>query len=59
MKKQNYYVNQFDKALKNHDVNYNLTLKVYGTEGQSNNLKMPFELALLIKDWYYLNVDKI
>lgn len=55
----NYYVEQIDRALKDHDPEYALTIQIKGTANKSNHLNCPPELLLKIKDWYSLNGGKI
>lgn len=57
--KSNYYVEQINQALKEHDGVYPLSIKIYGSKYSSKSFTLPFELAKIIKDWYYLNGDKI
>lgn len=59
MPKTNYYVNQIDKALKDHDHEHPLQIKISGTKGSSNYMTLPIELARYIKQWYQLNGDII
>jgi hypothetical protein len=44
---------------KGNDPECPLTIKISGTANSSKSLKLPFELAKTIKDWYYLNGGKI
>ena len=57
--KTNYYTDQISSVAKGHNVNYPLTIKISGTENSTNSMPLPNELALIIKDWYFLNGDKI
>lgn len=59
MKKYNYYVEQIDQALKDHNPDFNLTIKIYGSANSSKHFTLPLELAQYIKNWYYLNGDKV
>jgi hypothetical protein len=57
--KRNYYIDQLDRAIKEHDVNYPLKLKVSGTKDASHYITLPLKLFGIIKDWYYLNGHEI
>lgn len=57
--KRNYYIDQLDRAIQEHDVNYSLKIKVSGTKGASNYMTLPFELFGIIKNWYYLHGHNI
>lgn len=59
MKKYNYYVSQIDRALEKHNPEFNLKIKISGTHDSSNYITLPNELAQYIKNWYYLNADKV
>lgn len=56
---KNYYTEQLDNALKGHNPDYSLTIQIKGTEGKSFNITCPNDLFLKIKDYYFLNGDKI
>ena len=53
--KYNYYVENMDKALVNHDCEMPLAIKIYGSKHKSNSMTLPHELFILMKNWYYLN----
>lgn len=54
-KKSNYYVDEIDNALKDHDPEFPLTLKIYGSKNSSKALTLPFPLVRIIKEWYWLH----
>ena len=57
--KSNYYVGQIDKAIKDHDIKYPLSIKIVGSKNESHFFTLPVELCRIIKEWYFLNGDKI
>ena len=59
MAKYNYYVEQIDKALNEHDAEWPLKIKIVGSKNSSNYMTLPYELGLIIKNWYYLNGNKL
>lgn len=58
-KKTNYYVEQIDTAIKNHDIKYELQIKISGSKNNTKYMTLPLPLAQIIKEWYWLHGDKI
>lgn len=57
--KRNYYIEQIDKALKYHNANYYLKIKISGTHDSSNYMSLPADLLITIKNYYYEHGHKI
>ena len=50
--KTNYYEEQLLNAIKDHDLNYPLQVKVNGTKNESKWITLPEELFDIMVDWY-------
>jgi hypothetical protein len=59
MEKYNYYVEQVDKSLEDHDCEFPMAIKIRGSENSSKWITLPHDLFIIIKNYYYLNGDKI
>lgn len=55
MIKLNYYTDQIDKALKDHDPEYYVSIQFHGTQNKSNHISCPPALIKVIKNWYHQN----
>lgn len=59
MPKYNFYLEQIEYALKEHDFDYYLKIKVSGSKNSSKYITLPLELANIIKEWYAVNGDRV
>jgi len=58
MKKQlksNYYTDQIDKALTDHDFKYPFSIQFKGSVNNGNCMTCPPELIRIIREWYLKN----
>ncbi len=55
--KTNYYVKQLDEAVKFHKPEYNISMQVRGTNGESNYIPVPPKLFHVIRKWYKDNTN--
>lgn len=55
----NYYVDNMDKALIDHDINFPFAIKIRGSQNSSHWMTLPENLYIQIKNYYVLNGHNI